>query len=115
MQRSVVGCCALPATSMHRTLRPSQRRRDVFAALSGFARLAQAEEMLQWQRELRDAVRCRPNLLDPAAWTIGCSLSSLQRSGAEVSVWEKEALFSMASEVRLRCDKPVMTSIEVRC
>eukprot|EP00439_Symbiodinium_sp_Y106_P069338 s3589_g11.t3 len=39
------------------------------------------KEMLQWQEELREAVLCRPHLLDP------------------VSVWEKEALFCMASEV----------------
>ncbi|CAE7583767.1 dnaJ1 [Symbiodinium sp. CCMP2456] len=38
-------------------------------------------EMLQWQKELREAVLCRPHLLDP------------------VSVWEKEALFCLASEV----------------
>ncbi|CAE7240497.1 unnamed protein product, partial [Symbiodinium microadriaticum] len=38
-------------------------------------------EMLQWQTELREAVLCRPHLLNP------------------VSVWEKEALFCLASEV----------------
>ena len=91
---------------------------------SAFQLLA-SEEMLQWQEELREAVLCRPHLLDPVPWPcLEATLSpgSLQclrpcRRQTEVSVWEKEALFCMASEATVGpCPEgPPQQCVQCRC
>ena len=67
-RRSAFGSIAWPATSSPRTwrLRTSESERVPRNSKPSASGLSQ--EMLQWQTELREAVLCRPHLLNPVPW-----------------------------------------------